>query len=237
MALSSFGPAQLVRIFVGQDQLSSEYPLEFMKTKLCIVLCLLLCTGFMGCARALFNTRAEMTASPEFKFEKGQRIAVLPVAVNGNPSLTADAASTAAFAVHLANMGYKVYEINQLRLEAKKNGASLPDTLNFDTYPLIAKATGVQLILQSVVDYAVTPAQTYGGDPVIYTRMGGHTVATGGSTVLRGEATVPRAQSMSIIDATSGAVLARGYVNAGYSSMPEQLTDALEDIIWKLSLQ
>jgi hypothetical protein len=208
-----------------------------MKTKYSIV-GLLLCVALMGCASGLYSTDAELTATPEFKFEKGQRIAVLPVGVNGNPALKADASSTAAFAVHLANLGYKVYEIDQLRLEAKKNGTALPDTLSFDTYPLIAKATGVQLILQSTVDYMTTPAQSYGGDPVIYSRVGGHTVATGGSTVTTGEATVPRAQSMSIIDATTGAVLVRGYVHATtYSSMPERLIDALKDIILQRSMQ
>ena len=163
------------------------------------------CTALMGCFAAV---RADLTATPDFKFEKGQRIAVLPVTVNGNRLLNTDAASTAAFSVQLANMGYKVYEIDQLRLEAKKNGTTLPDTLNFDTYSLIAKATGVQLILQSSVDYVTTKTGT------------------------TGETSLPRSQSMSIVDATTGALLVRGIVHKyAYSNMSELLTDSLEDLI------
>jgi hypothetical protein len=182
-----------------------------MKIKSSIVAGLLLCSSLMGCFSALYNVKAEMTATPDFKFEKGQRIAVLPVTVNGNPTLKTDAASTAAFAVHLANIGYKVYELDQLRLEAKKNGATLPDSLGFDTYPLIAKATGIQLILQSSVEYVTKYSGTSGA---------------------KSETSLPRSQSMSILDATTGAVLVRGIVHKyAYSDMSEVLTDGLADLI------
>jgi hypothetical protein len=206
-----------------------------MKHRLFLLSILLFVSGCAGTSR--IRTYAQVNVAPAFSFDYGQRIAVLPVTVSGHPTIKFDPTTTTSFAIHFTKIGYQVFEIDQLRAEAKRMGVSLPDTIRPVDYPLIAQATGIRQVLQANLEYTYVPAKSYSTTPsqpsTIVATNNPFAVgfaagsASQGEAVSVGENYSMRAETFNIVDAQSGSVLARGIVGAGPYSMSEQMSYAL----------